>query len=118
MIEQIFEYLNGKIGTVKSGNVNVEGSIEGSVLFSYQQYYGLKLLAKLKWNSHYKQIVNNIDSNIDLEVLKEQLVQVGKINYYNTKSCQLFYDKDKNLIIRLKSENYNENQNKNLLDYI
>ena len=138
MLKEVFKFLDGKIGIVSCGNLHSEGSIEGSVMFSYKEYFGLHLLAKLKWNSEFKNIWHNIGNNREInnlsfdvkEELSNQLVQVGKVSNYKIKSCTTKYDKDNlvqvNLVyddgsiteIRVSSENYNELQNTHLKDFI
>ncbi len=138
MIDEIFKFLDGKIGKVSCGNLHAQGSIEGSVMFSYKEYFGLHLLAKLKWNSEFNTIWSSIGNNREInnisydvrEELSNQLVQVGKISSYKIKSCTIKYDKDNlvqvNLIyengsiteIKVLSENYNGNQNTHLKDFI
>lgn len=138
MINEIFKFLDGKIGRVSCGNLHSEGSIEGSVMFSYKEYFGLHLLVRLKWNSEFSNIWTNIGNNREIhnlgydlkEELSNQLVQVGKVSNYKIKSCTTKYDKD-NLVqvnltyedgsvteIRVSSENYNEHQKTHLIDFI
>lgn len=138
MINEIFKFLDGKIGRVSCGNLHSEGSIEGSVMFSYKEYFGLHLLAKLKWNSEFGNIWDNVGNNREIhsllynlrEELSNQLVQIGKVSNYKIKSCTTKYDKDNivqvNLVyedgsvteIRVSSENYNEHQKTHLIDFI
>jgi S-adenosylmethionine hydrolase len=138
MIKEIFKFLDGKIGRVSCGNLHSEGSIEGSVMFSYKEYFGLHLLAKLKWNSEFGNIWTNIGNNREIHnlgydlkgELSNQLIQIGKVSNYKIKACKTYYENE-NLIrveifyengsvteIRVSSENYNEHQKTHLKDFI